>query len=98
MIVLFILLLAASPALADTPEPWQDYVLGIWFDEGATTPCVDTTEPDQEVVGHVIVRHLPTYLLYYEVGLTIENDDDLSNTWVSLHCGFGISEDDLEPL
>ena len=96
MILIFILLLATSSALADIPEPWQDDVLGMWFDDAAISPCIDTTEPNQEVVGYVIVRHLPSNLLTYELGLTIENAENLSNMQVSLRCGFDVSDDDLD--
>ncbi len=96
MIVLIALLLAASPVLADVPEPWQDHVLGMWFDEDATLPCINTTEPNQDVLAYVIVRHMPIPLVQFEVGLTIENDEYLSDTQVMLHCGLDLSDDDLD--
>lgn len=98
MLVLLLIFAMLLPAASRANNLWQDNVLGIWFDEEMETSCVSTTGMLQDVVGYVYIRHIPAYLITYELNMTIGGDENILDMQVTLMCGFNIAESDRDYL
>lgn len=94
MILLLLALLIATPILAETPASRTDDVLGIYFDEDASTSCFETSVAYEEVVAHVIVRHMSHSVLEgYALGITLEGEEGLFSLTVdNVACAYDVLE------
>ncbi|MBC8426954.1 hypothetical protein H8E07_22800 [bacterium] len=90
MILLMLLLLLATPVFADAPVSRDDDLLGVWFDVDAVSPCFETTQDYQQVVGYVIISGMSHTLLEgYALGLTVEDEGGLFELDVTMAaCSF----------